>query len=174
MSAAQRLHLLLNPTVRWLLLSVLSLPLSRAHALAPDAGAPELPVPETPAPAAGAEGGAGEPIPEPTAPPETSAPQTPATTAPATEPGVAPPEVAAEVGAKPEAGDMVVTAQRYEQDVQKTPVTVTAFSVRSMDQRCHELTRPQQIHSELAAASHQSTSRRQLGLGRVHPRHRHR
>lgn len=30
---------------------------------------------------------------------------------------------------------MVVTAQRYEQDVQKTPVTVTAFGQRSMDQR---------------------------------------
>jgi iron complex outermembrane receptor protein len=40
---------------------------------------------------------------------------------------------AAEVPA--EGGEMVVTAQRYEQDVQKTPVSVSAFSPRSMDQR---------------------------------------
>ncbi|HKP55585.1 MAG TPA: TonB-dependent receptor, partial [Polyangiales bacterium] len=32
-------------------------------------------------------------------------------------------------------GEMVVTAQRFEQDVQKTPVTVSAFSTRSMEQR---------------------------------------
>jgi iron complex outermembrane receptor protein len=31
--------------------------------------------------------------------------------------------------------DMVVTAQRYEQDVQKTPVTVSAFGQRALDQR---------------------------------------
>jgi iron complex outermembrane receptor protein len=37
--------------------------------------------------------------------------------------------------ANPEGAEMIVTAQRYEQDVQKTPVTVTAFGQRSMDQR---------------------------------------
>lgn len=44
--------------------------------------------------------------------------------------------VAAPAEAPPaEAGEMVVTAQRYVQDVQKTPVTVNAFSTRGMEQR---------------------------------------
>jgi iron complex outermembrane receptor protein len=34
-----------------------------------------------------------------------------------------------------ESGEMVVSAQRYAQDVQKTPVTVNAFSTRGMEQR---------------------------------------
>lgn len=70
----------------------------------------------------------------------------PAPAAETTEPPVvgaeAPPEpIAGELAPAPAGpaaeggGEMIVTAQRYEQDVQKTPVTVSAFSTRAMDQR---------------------------------------
>lgn len=43
--------------------------------------------------------------------------------------------VSADTASFTDAGIMVVTAQRYEQDIQKTPVTVNAFSTRTMDER---------------------------------------
>jgi iron complex outermembrane receptor protein len=107
-----------------LLLASLGLTLSRAWAQTSDAGAPP-PEAETPA----ADGVTAETPPAPAPPPEAADAGSGATPAPpATEP-------AAEPAAAAGAGDMVVTAQRYEQDVQKTPVAVSAFSVRAMDQR---------------------------------------
>jgi iron complex outermembrane receptor protein len=73
----------------------------------------------------------GEAAPAPEAPPPTAAPPEPEPVELAEEPA------AVEASAAESGGgdDMVVTAQRYEQDVQKTPVAVNAFGQRALDQR---------------------------------------
>jgi iron complex outermembrane receptor protein len=72
---------------------------------------------------------------EPELPPSQVAPEP----APAPDAGVPIPEPDAGAPAPLEptapSGEIIVTAQRYEQDVQKTPVAVDAFSLRSMDER---------------------------------------
>jgi iron complex outermembrane recepter protein len=102
---------------KWLLCTIIVLAASnRVYAQAQDAGVDAGPAQEPPPTAA--EAPAAEP-PAPEAPPlleEEAAPPEP-------EPESAPSD------------DMVVTAQRYEQDAQKTPVTVNAFGQRALDQR---------------------------------------
>jgi iron complex outermembrane receptor protein len=97
----------------------------------PSAAAPDAPAELPPEPVVPAE-------PEPPAAGETATPdagvETGQPAAPAADVAAAG-ELVANPEASPPEGEMVVTAQRYEQDVQKTPVTVSAFSTRAMEQR---------------------------------------
>jgi iron complex outermembrane receptor protein len=70
-------------------------------------------------------------------PPDAGAAEIPEAPPPAAAPEPSPGIEAAPAEEPAIAGDpeLVVTAQRYEQDVQKTPVTVTAFGQRALDQR---------------------------------------
>jgi iron complex outermembrane recepter protein len=101
----------------------------RVSAQTPDAGSPAgsepAPAPDAPAPPQDPppEAAPGEPEPAPALPP---------VEAPAPDESVEPAEPAA---ADSGGDDMVVTAQRYEQDVQKAPVTVSTFGQRALDQR---------------------------------------
>ncbi len=98
----------------------------------PPAEVPQAPPPEAPAPAP-LEGAA--PPPPLAAPDPSSIPEAPVD-APIEASAPASADAPLEAAAPPEGGgEMVVTAQRYEQDAQKTPVTVSAFSTRAMEQR---------------------------------------
>jgi iron complex outermembrane receptor protein len=82
---------------------------------------------------------AGTAAPAPESPPQAAEPETPAAAEPAADLSLDPAEpLEAEVTSAAGGGasdDMVVTAQRYEQDAQKTPVSVSAFGQRALDQR---------------------------------------
>ncbi|HET6331708.1 MAG TPA: TonB-dependent receptor [Polyangiales bacterium] len=117
--------------------------LAHAQSPAPDAGSSTEPSP--PPSATAAPTTPSDEQPPPTAAEPSNEGEGPAAEEPATETLVSPESdvsvtaagesAVAAPAANPEAGEMVVTAQRYEQDVQKAPVTVTAFGQRSMDQR---------------------------------------
>lgn len=108
----------------WCAIILIAAP-GRAFAQTQDAGVDAGPIePEAPPPQAAP----AEPPPSEAAPP----PEEPVELEILEEPLEAEPEpVAADGGSD----DMVVTAQRYEQDVQKTPVSVSAFGQRALDQR---------------------------------------
>ena len=113
-----------------------------AQERAPDAGSSVEVTPEPPAPISAptaADGGVAEqPSNAAIAEPVPALPaQSPASEATdTTEEETQPVEVSAGDSTEGEPDNaMVVTAQRYEQDVQKAPVTVTAFGQRALDQR---------------------------------------
>ncbi|HKU42963.1 MAG TPA: TonB-dependent receptor, partial [Polyangiales bacterium] len=105
-----------------------------SSAQVPDAGppaAPSEPAPAEPPPEEAAQAPEAPPAEAPLAP----APEVADAGTPLAEVDAAVPE---EVMVAPPAegdGEIVVTAQRYEQDVQKTPVAVNAFSQRAMEAR---------------------------------------
>ena len=114
----------------WCAVVVIAVPV-RAYAQTQDAGVDaDPPEPSTAAPAP-------EPAPPVAAdpPPAPEAESGPAPSLELADPFDAEPLTLAAPAADSGGDDMVVTAQRYEQDAQKTPVAVTAFGQRSLDQR---------------------------------------